>query len=180
MTSLGVSGYWRGFGFCFSKLWMDGTFISKSNMALLCRLAGQCTYLKVRLVQFLIVSNALFCFLKDADPSECSATPVCSHFVWFNHFVVRLYWFPSCKSLKCIVIIVCNLRERECGEWQTRSPLYEDQEVVRTAPSPTAWFKLGLFCDRTLRMRRKAETASWVCVWGSLSQAWGNEPCKSC
>lgn len=37
--------------------------------------------LKVRLLQFLIVSNAPFCYFKDADSFECSATPVCSHFL---------------------------------------------------------------------------------------------------
>lgn len=81
---------------------MDATSICESNMALLCRQycqaqqdrlgpAGQCTYLRVRLLQFLIVSNAPFCYLNNADSSECSATPVCSHFVEFLHFIVRLY-----------------------------------------------------------------------------------------
>lgn len=92
MTSLGVTGFWCAFGFCFSNLRMDVTSICKLNTSLLSRQycqvqqdtlrpAGQCTYLKVRLVQFHIVSNAPFCYLKDADSYEYSATPDCSHFM---------------------------------------------------------------------------------------------------
>lgn len=47
----------------------------------------------------------------------------------------------------------------------TLEAFYENQNVVQAVPSPTVWVKLGLLCEKTL-MRREADDASWLCVWG--------------
>lgn len=90
--------------------------------------------------------------------------------------------YPGCTDfllarVSCALQWVCVLGEREWVEWQPRLPL-KPFKVVQAVPSPTAWFKLGLLCERTL-MRREAESGP-ECAAPRGREACGNEPYKSC